>query len=80
VTEEQIRERLAELVRTELRIEGALPQGTLADHLDSVQRLTLVVAIEDAFRICLLPEDEAAIVTMEDVVSLIHTKLQATKP
>ena len=77
---QEIRAELARIVRTELRMDVALPEGELADHLDSVQRLTLVVAIEDNFKICFEPEDEAAIHTLADVVQIIQKKLTAAGP
>jgi acyl carrier protein len=57
-------------------MEGALPEGDLADQLDSMQRLTLVVAIEDRFLICFEPEDEVGVVTLQDLVATIQVKLQ----
>jgi len=70
------------LIRTELerlareKLSAAAPVGgDLVDSLDSVQRLTLVVAIEDHFEICFDPEDEERIVSIDDIVSVIHGKL-----
>ena len=40
-----------------------------------MQRLTLVVAIEDTFEICFEPEDDEAIVTLDDVVATVHRRL-----
>ena len=48
------------------------------DQLDSVQRLTLVVAIEDHFKICFEPEDEAQVHSLEDLVTMIEAKLSET--
>ena len=50
--------------------------GDLADALDSVQRLTLVVAIEDHFQISFDPEDEGDARTIDGVVSLVMRKLE----
>lgn len=49
--------------------------GDLSEQLDSVQRLTLVVALEDEFRICFEPEDEQEIRTLEQVVALVTAKV-----
>ncbi len=49
----------------------------LASHLDSVQRLTLVVGIEDHFQICMDPEDDAQAVTLADVVHIVMRHLAA---
>lgn len=66
---------LHEIARGELGLHGDLPDGDLGEHLDSVQRLTLVVGIEDHFEICFEPEDEDAVCTLQDVVSVVRTKL-----
>ena len=78
MTPTEISAELAKLVQTELRMDGPIPEGDLAEHLDSVQRLTLVVAIEDRFKICFDPEDEAAIQTLSDVVQTIQSKLKSS--
>lgn len=74
-----VRDRILELAARELRMESShhLLTGDLAQHLDSVQRLTLVVAIEDTFEVCLDPEDEAQVATLDDVVQLVQGKLGA---
>ena len=69
-----VRAAIAEIARRELRLQGELPPGDLADVLDSVQRLTLVVAIEDHFQICFDPEDEGAARTLDGVVALVLAK------
>jgi acyl carrier protein len=75
MTAADIRTQLESLVKTKLRFEGSLNEGELAEQLDSVQRLTLVVAIEDHFEICFDPEDEEKIRGFDDLVSTIETKL-----
>ena len=75
VTNESIMNALTQLAETELGMEAGLTAGDLADQLDSVARLTLVVAIEDHFKICFEPEDEEEIHTVEQLVSLIRKKL-----
>jgi acyl carrier protein len=74
---DEIRTALRRIAKDELRHEGPLPEGDLAEVFDSVQRLTLVVAVEDSFRICLDPEDEEGVRTLEDVVRLVEKKLGA---
>lgn len=67
---------LRALARAELRLGDDEPiPDTLAESLDSVQRLTLVVAIEDRYAICFDPDDEQGAQTFEDVVRLVHKKL-----
>ena len=76
MTLEEVQNDLAQLVKTKLRYEGPLDEGELADKLDSVQRLTLVVAIEDHFKICFDPEDEEQIRDLQDLLRLICLKLE----
>jgi acyl carrier protein len=80
-TAADVRARILDLARTELRLDeapiAALGDGDLARHLDSVQRLTLVVAIEDTFAICLDPDDEGRVATLDDVVALVVERVRA---
>lgn len=78
MTASDIRLRLEQLATRELSLDGHLPEGELAEALDSVQRLTLVVAIEDDFHICFEPEDEARIKTMNDLLTFIEAKIADT--
>ena len=64
---DSIKERLDQIVSEELDWSDGIPSGTLSNELDSVQRLSLVVAIEDTFKICFDPEDEETIATIEDL-------------
>ena len=75
MTPSQIRLELTELARSEHILEGDLPEGALSEHLDSVQRLTLVVAIEDHFEVIFEPEDDDGIETIDQVVALVARKL-----
>ncbi len=47
-------------------------------HLDSLRQLTLVVEIEDRFRIRLAERDEQSIVTVGDLIDAIRRKRAAT--
>jgi acyl carrier protein len=47
----------------------------LSEHLDSMQRLTLVVSIEDHFKICFEPEDDEQATTLGDVTRIVHQRL-----
>lgn len=69
-----IRTELQQLVLEKLRL-TELNDSDLAEQLDSVQRLTLVVAIEDHFEVCFEPEDEERIRGVDDIVKVIHAKL-----
>jgi acyl carrier protein len=44
-------------------------------ELDSLQLIALVVEIENRFRVCLEPEDEARIATIGDLVEVIRQRL-----
>lgn len=69
-----IEEDLIEIARLELDWDGELPSGPLANHFDSMQLMTLVVAVEDRFEIILEPEDEEAIETVNDLLEVIRSK------
>jgi len=75
MTDADIRATLRAIAVHELDWTDPLPSGSLAEALDSLQRMTLVVAVEDRFAICLEPPDEAAIDTIADLVAVIRAKL-----
>ena len=77
MTDAEILDALKGLVRDKLKMEGTL-EGDLADHLDSIQRLTLVVAIEDHFEICFDERDEAEITGLDDLLRAIKAKVAQT--
>lgn len=72
-----IRAHLDRLATEAVGWEGPLPEGDLAEHLDSLQRLALVVAIEDHFHITFEPDDEQTVRTVDDVVRLVERKRHA---
>lgn len=75
---EQIRAEIEALARKELRTDATLPgDALLAEHLDSIRRLSLVVAIEDHFEICFEPEDDEAAQTLDDVVRIVTERMKA---
>jgi len=74
LSHDTIVEILARLAADSTGWSGPLPAGDLSEHLDSVDRLALVVAIEDHYEICLDPEDEEALTTVADVVACIQRK------
>ena len=69
-----IRDQLLDIARLELDWEGELPRGALMESFDSMQLMTLVIAVEDRFKILLEPEDEDRIATMEDLIDVIEAK------
>ncbi len=79
---EAVRAQILEIARRELALGedelGRITDGAeLGEHLDSVQRLTLVVGIEDHFQICFEPEDDEAAVTLGDVARLVSQRMAA---
>ena len=75
MTKEDIRNTLTKLAKEELSWEN-LPSGSFSQTLDSIQRMSLVVAIEDHFLICFEPEDEEVIDTVDTLVNMIFKKLE----
>lgn len=66
------------LARDKLDHAGDLtPEARLVEdlELDSVRLMTLAMEVEDHFRICLDEADEAAIVTVGDLVATVERKL-----
>ncbi|MEC7946011.1 MAG: acyl carrier protein [Myxococcota bacterium] len=77
MTPGEIRASIEDIVRTELRTDMPLPDdAVLAEHLDSIRRLSLVVAIEDHFEICFEPEDDEAARTLDDVVRIVTQRVR----
>jgi acyl carrier protein len=70
MTENDIRQAIAEVVKSELKIEPPVPTDQLAEHLDSLQRLTLIVALEDRLRVK-LDFDATEVRTLDDLVRMV---------
>lgn len=76
---DDVRASLAEIARG-LGFEGPLlPELRLVEdlRLDSIGLLSLAVAVEDRFQICLDAADEAAIRTIGDLERILRSKLEA---
>lgn len=69
------------LAREQQLIEGPppSPEEPLAGRLDSLQLLTLVVAIEDHFQIVLTDDDAAGASTLEDVARLVVARASQSR-
>ena len=65
---------LKEIAKEELNWEQDLPTTSLSQSLDSMQKMSLVVAIEDRFEICFEPEEEEAIDSIEQLIQFIQEK------
>ena len=80
MTDREILEGIAAVAREHVGFGGELqPEMRLVDSLglDSLKLLTLAVEVENRFRICLDPEDEAGIETVADLVAIIRKQLDA---
>ena len=69
-------EGITEVARAHLGWDGELrPEMRLVEdlELDSLKRLTLALEVENHFRICL--DEEAAILTVGDLVEIIRERL-----
>ncbi|MBM74225.1 MAG: hypothetical protein CMK59_02385 [Proteobacteria bacterium] len=65
---------IQQIVKEELSWEKDLPMEHFSEHLDSLQKLSLLVAIEDHFEIAFNEEDDAQINTLHELVGRIHHK------
>lgn len=78
MSREEIIEGIAQVARQSLDWEGELaPETPLVSalELDSLRMLTLVVELEDRFRVCLEEGDEAGLTTVGDLAALLQRRL-----
>lgn len=78
MTHREILAGIAEVARRHLDWQGSLaPEMRLVEdlELDSVRLLTLAVEVENHFQVCLDEEDDAAIITVGDLVTTVAGKL-----
>jgi acyl carrier protein len=75
MTDDEILAAVTDVAREHLEFDGVLrpEQRLFADlELDSIKALTLVVEVENRFRIALEPEAETEIVTVGDLVQVVR--------
>jgi acyl carrier protein len=74
--EQRIAAEIIRLAREDLGYRGPLDGAAapLAGQLDSLVLLSLVVAVEDRFRIVLADDDAASTRTLEDLARLVATR------
>jgi acyl carrier protein len=74
--EQRVADEIVRLAREELRLEGEPPprDAPLVGQLDSLALLSLVVAVEDRFRIVLADDDTAGARTLEDLARLVAAR------
>ncbi len=78
MTEHQILEGVREVIRDHLQMQSPVGNETHLFHdlqLDSLKQLTLVVELENHFRVCLDARDEEGLETIGDVVRVIDRRL-----
>ncbi len=78
MTEHQILEGVREVIREHLQMQSPVGNETHLFHdlqLDSLKQLTLVVELENHFRVRLDAGDEEGLETIGDVVRLIDRRL-----
>ena len=68
---------ITDIIKEELGWKESLSPQHPVTELDSMQQLSLIVALEDHFEICLDPEDENQVETLNDLVSLVQAKLKS---
>jgi acyl carrier protein len=73
--EARVAAEILRIAREELRLEGEhVPGEALAARLDSLMLLSLVVAVEDRFRLVLTDDDAAGTRTLEDLARLVAVR------
>jgi acyl carrier protein len=72
---------IVRLAREELRLEGEppAPDAPLAEALDSLALLGLVVAVEDRFHVILADDDAASTRTLADLARLVAARAPAER-
>jgi len=78
VTEREVLDGIVEVARRHLELDGEIGLDTrlVEDlELDSIQRLTLAVEVENHFQVCLDPEADASITTVRDLVDAVRGRL-----
>ena len=65
---------------TNLKVQEIGMEATLDDDLkmDSLQRMTLYISLEDEFQKTLPPEEVTGLSTVKDIIDFVHSKLQET--
>ncbi len=77
MTDGEILDGIREVVHRHLDPEARIAPDTLLVEdlaLDSLRLLTLVVEVENRFRICLAEGDEAGVRTVDDLIRLLRAR------
>lgn len=80
-TEAAVAREILRLAREELRLEGAppAPDAPLAEALDSLALLGLVVAVEDRFHVILADDDAARTRSLAELARLVAARAPAER-
>ena len=79
-SKESIQKTIQLLVQQELGWTQEIPKENLSGYLDSIQRLNLLVCIEDHYRIAFEEDEDHSIDSLEQLIGLIQHKLQVVIP
>ena len=79
-SKESIQKTIQLLVQQELGWTQEIPTENLSGYLDSIQRLNLLVCIEDHYRIAFEEEEDHSIDSLEQLIGLIRQKIQLDTP
>jgi acyl carrier protein len=77
--EQRVAEEILRIAREDLRLDGEQPppDEPLAGRLDPLALLSLVVAVEDRFRVILSDDDAAKASTLRDLARPVATRASA---
>lgn len=79
--EAEVAAEIVGLARQALGLEGAppAPDEPLAGRLDSLQLLSLVVAVEDRFHVVLTDDDARHAATLQDLARLVAARAEPSR-
>jgi acyl carrier protein len=79
--EEAVAAEVLRLAREVVRLEGPppAPDEPLADRLDSLVLLSLVVAVEDRFHVALTDDDARRVATLSDLARLVAARAEPSR-
>ncbi len=79
--EEAVAREIVRIAREELRLEGEPPppDAPLAERLDSLALLGLVVAVEDRFHVVLTDDDAAGARSLADLARIVAARAPAAR-
>jgi acyl carrier protein len=79
LSDDDIADEVRRIVSAQLGLAAPPEDDELAARLDSIQRMGLVVAIEDRFRVCFSPEDDERARTLADLITIVQEHSRAAR-